>query len=290
MRDFIGGIAGDIIGSVYEWNNVRRLIDIELFAKTCRATDDTVLTCAVAEWLMAHKTENLSEEDSLKKLSELLLKYGKAHPHAGYGHMFRDWMNEGGTKPMGSFGNGAGMRVSPVGFIAESEEECLKLAEMSAKVTHDHPEGIKGAQAIALSIYMARNGKTKDEIKKEIEERFGYDIEKKLTDITHFYCDDWTNYVLERTHKFDATCQVTVPEAIIAFLEGDSYKQVIYKALLIGGDSDTIADMAGAIAGAYYGVPDDIAEKALSVLPDDLRDTVNKFEKFMLDKHNVNEA
>ena len=280
MGNFVGGIAGDIIGSVYEWHNADSRHGIEFFKNGCRYTDDTVLTCAVAEWLLVHKETTeikpFPEEDSLARLNASLLKYGKAHPHAGYGHMFRDWLNLPEPKPMGSYGNGAGMRVSPVGFIAETEDECLKLAEMSAKVTHDHAEGIKGAQAIALAIYMARRGDSKPYIKAKIEEKFGYNLNHTIEDYVTFELG--TDVVRSRTHKFDATCQTTVPEAIVAFLEGDSYEDVIENAIVIGGDSDTIACMAGAIAGAFYGVPQYVVERAMSNLPKDLFDVVVKFE------------
>ena len=165
MYNFIGGIAGDIIGSVYEWHNATDLSNIEFFKNGCKYTDDTVLTCAIASWLV--KSEGLTEEKSLEILNNELLKFGKAHPYAGYGRMFRKWLNMPSPEPMGSFGNGAGMRVSPVGFFAKTEDECLRLAEWSAKVTHDHPEGIKGAKAIALAIYLARRGGFSHKFSKE---------------------------------------------------------------------------------------------------------------------------
>lgn len=272
MGNFIGGIAGDIIGSVYEWHNVVDADKIVFFRNGCRFTDDTVLTCAVADWLI--KSEGKEEKESLKILNECLLRFGKAHPYAGYGHMFRDWMNLPEPKPMGSYGNGAGMRVSPVGYFAESESDCLRLAEWSAKVTHDHPEGIKGAQAIALAIYLARRGEIKQYIKKRIEDEFGYNLNHEISDYATL---DGTK-VVSRAHKFDATCQTTVPEALVAFLKSESYDEAIDNALIIGGDSDTIADMAGAVAGAYYGIPDWITEKAMSHLTEDLYDVVVKFE------------
>lgn len=276
MDNFIGGIAGDIIGSVYEWHNATDVRHIEFFKNGCRYTDDTVLTCAVASWLI--KSEGLEEEDSLRILNEELLRFGRSHPNAGYGHMFRDWLNLSSPLPMGSYGNGAGMRVSPVGFYAESEEECLRLAEWSAKVTHNHPEGIKGAQAIALAIYLARRGEVKPYIKKRIEDEFGYNLSHEISDYVKI---DGT-HIVGRTHKFDSTCQTTVPEAIVAFLKGDSYSDTLINAIEIGGDTDTIADMAGAIAGAYYGVPSYIGEKAFSILPEDLSDTFVNFSNHIL--------
>lgn len=278
MCNLIGGIAGDIIGSVYEWHNATDAADIRFFKNGCRYTDDTVLTCAVASWLM--KSAGLKEEESLEILNGELLKFGKAHPFAGYGHMFRDWMNLPSPKPMGSYGNGAGMRVSPVGFFARDEGECLRLAEWSAKVTHDHPEGIKGAQAIALAVYLARRGEIKPYIKKRIEDKFGYNLNHKVDDYVKW---DYSK-IVSRSHKFDATCQTTVPEALVAFLESNSYAEAIMNAVIIGGDTDTIADMAGAVAGAYYGIPQNIVEQALSYLPKDLFDVVAEFEAYLIDQ------
>lgn len=278
MGNFIGGIAGDIIGSVYEWRNATNTLNIEFFKRCSRFTDDTVLTCAVADWLM--KSEGKEERESLEILNECLRSYGKAHPYAGYGHMFRDWLSLEEPKPMGSFGNGSGMRVSPVGFYAESEEECLKLAEWSAKVTHDHPEGIKGAQAIALAIYLARRGETKSYIQKCIEDKFGYDLNHEVWD----YVERDGTIIISRKHRFDATCQTTVPEALVAFLRAESYDDAINNAIIIGGDTDTIADMAGAVAGAYFGVPQYIVEKTMSHLSSDLFDVVKKFEAMLTSK------
>ncbi len=265
----MGGIAGDIIGSVYEWHNAKGTKDIEFFRIGCRATDDSVLSCAVAEWL-------IDDRDATPEvLVEKLREFGNAFPYAGYGGMFRKWLAANKPKPMNSFGNGAGMRCSAVGYFAESEDEVLDLAKRSAEVTHNHPEGIKGAQAIALGVYMASTGNTKEEIKAKIEKVCGYDLSKG---VTRLYCLNDDGDVIWRPHKFDATCQVTVPEAIIAFLSSKSYEDAIEKALLIGGDSDTIADMTGALAGAYYGVPQWIQYKVLELLPDKLSNTIFEFE------------
>lgn len=282
----IGAIAGDIIGSVYEWNNVKSISDIEFFAKKVRATDDTVLTCAVADWIMEAMNDKCDKEDLYchDVLVKKLKTYGRKYFYAGYGHMFKKWLNSDSNEPFGSFGNGAGMRVSPVGFFCDSVETAKKWAKASAEVTHNDPEGIKGAQAIACCIVMASNGKKKKEIAKYVEQEFGYDLHKKITDLVNFYCDNPYQYVLSRKHKFDATCQVTVPEAIIAFLESNSYEDAIEKALLIGGDSDTIACMTGAIAGAYYGVPEWIERKAMEILPQDLVKIVVNFDNFSNEK------
>lgn len=266
MTNIIGAIAGDVIGSVYEWFNVKTEEEVSFFDSRCKPTDDSVLTCAVADWLLATSV-GVSDEESRRILEEKLDEFGHAHPNAGYGHMFRDWLIKpiDMKEPLNSFGNGSGMRCSAVGFWAKSYKEVLDLAKKSAEVTHNHPEGIKGAQAIAACIYLARLNSTKEYIRERIGREFGYDLNRKIKDIAH-------------VHKFDATCQVTVPEAIICFLESNSYEDAIRKAISIGGDSDTIACMAGGIAGAYYGVPAYIAEKTMSLLPNDLFNVVVDFE------------
>ena len=284
MYNFIVGIAGDIIGSVYEWHNATDLSNIEFFKNGCKYTDDTVLTCAIASWLV--KSEGLAEEKCLEILNNELLRFGKAHPYTGYGRMFKKWLNMPSPEPMGSFGNGAGMRVSPVGFFAETEDECLCLAEWSAKVTHDHTEGIKGAKAIALAIYLARRGEGKPYIKSRIESVFDYNLGHKVEDYVTLEGDK----IVGRSHKFDATCQTTVPEAIVAFLESDSYSDAIVNAIEIGGDTDTIADMAGAIAGAYYGVPSFISERAISFLSEDLLNALTEFNDCILNHGRKNKA
>ena len=280
MSKIIGAIAGDIIGSVYEWNNVKQLADIEFFANKCRATDDTVLTCAVAKWLMDTMADTSDSEDRFNHegLAKHLKNFGRTYPNAGYGGMFRKWLASESNEPFNSFGNGAGMRVSPVGFFCSTVESAKQWAKASAEVTHNHPEGIKGAQAIACAIVMASNGSTKELIKKYIEDEFGYDLNRKITDLVDFQNE---NNITGRKHKFDATCQVTVPEAIIAFLESTDYEDAIEKALLIGGDSDTIACMTGSIAGAYYGVPEWIEKAAMSYLNDELSKIVVDFDHFV---------
>ena len=269
MGNFIGGIAGDIIGSVYEWHNATGMGNIELFRDGVRFTDDTVLTCAVADWLMN------DEKHTPEGLANRLRSFAKKYPYAGYGGKFTKWFKSDSMEPIGSFGNGAGMRVSPVGYYAKDLSEALELAKKSAEVTHNHPEGIKGAQAIAAAVFLAADGYGKTAIKDEITRMFGYDLNKHIQDYVELDLDE---NVVSRAHKFDATCQVTVPEAIVAFLESTDYESAIEQAIIIGGDSDTIADMAGAIAGAYYGVPQWIQNAAMSLLPDDLFGIVRDFE------------
>lgn len=266
--NILGAIIGDICGSVYEWHNETDTEKIELFKDGCRPTDDSVLTCAVMDWLKSTNTANSNNEK--KVLINKLREYANAFPKAGYGGMFRKWIAQDNDEPIGSFGNGSAMRVSACGFVAKSIEEAMSLAEKSAMVTHNHPEGVKGAQATAVAIFRARKGVMKSDIVSEIEEVFGYDLHTPLAE--------------RPKHKFDATCQVTVPEAIRAFVEGDDFEDVIIKAIAIGGDSDTIAAIAGGIAGAYYGIPSYIIESVLEILPAKLFDAVTDFEDYCLVK------
>jgi len=242
----IGSIAGDIIGSVYEWHNVKT-VDFDLFCDKSRFTDDSVLTLATMYAIINQK--NYTETYQL---------FGKNYPHRGYGDNFRSWIHSENPEPYNSWGNGSAMRVSPVGWYGNSLEEVMAEAQRSAEVTHNHPEGIKGAQSTAVAIYMARTGKKKDEIKKFIMNTFHYDLERKIDDIRPNY-------------KFDVSCQGSVPEAIIAFLESTDFESAIRLAISIGGDSDTIACITGGIAEAYYQtVPENIIENILKILPEEL--------------------
>jgi len=239
----IGAIAGDIIGSAYEWNNVKT-VDFELFCETSTYTDDSVLTLATMIALL----KGISYVDCYQL-------FGKNNPGRGYGGHFRAWIRSKNPEPYNSYGNGSAMRVSPVGWYGNSIEEVMDEAKKSAEVTHNHPEGIKGAQSTAVAIYMARTGKSKEEIKQFIMNTFQYDLERKIDDIRPAY-------------EFDVTCQGSVPEAIIAFLESTDFENAIRLAISIGGDSDTIACITGGIAEAYYKtVPDDIIENIVKRLP-----------------------
>lgn len=223
-----GAIAGDIIGSRLEFQPEKDE-NFDLFKPASRFTDDTVMTIAVADAI-------LMDTD----YAPILQKWGRRYPNAGYGGNFNKWLRSFNPKPYGSYGNGSAMRVSPVGWAYESVDEVLKEAARSAEITHNHPEGIKGAQAVALAIFLARTGKGKPEIKKEIEERFGYDLGRVVSEIRPRY-------------HFDVTCQGSVSEAILCFLESDSTMDAIRKAVSLGGDADTQACIAGAIGEAYYG-------------------------------------
>ena len=263
----IGAIIGDIVGSRFEFNNHRNK-EFELFTDKCNVTDDSIMTIAVAKAIMeTGKNLKLLSNDSknnyyyYKLLKSMTIRYmqkiGRKYPHCGYGGMFGQWIFSDNPKPYYSFGNGAAMRISPVGFIAPTEDEARKLSETITAVTHNHKEGIKGAEATVISIYMAKHGASKEEIRQKINEDY-YNL--------NFTIDE-----IRDTYEFNETCQETVPQAIVAFLESDSFEDAIRTAISVGGDSDTLAAITGSIAEAYYGVPEDIKEKALTYLDTELR-------------------
>ena len=257
----LGALAGDIIGSPYEFYNTKSM-DFELFTEWTKFTDDSVMTLAVAKWLIE------DAEHSARHLIRCMQELGRRYPRAGYGGNFDWWLRQENPQPYNSWGNGAGMRVSPVGLYAKTLDDALVLAEISASVSHNHQEGIKGAQAIAASVFLCKDGKSKQEIKEYVEETFGYNLSRTIDDIRPNY-------------YFDVSCQGSVPEAIIAFLEGNSFEEVIRLAISIGGDSDTIGCMAGAIAACRYPIPDDIAKRCDSLLTEDLRDMKDRFCDFI---------
>lgn len=254
-RTILGAICGDIIGSCYERLPTKRK-DFQLESRSTHFTDDTVMTVAIMAWLLG----------DFENPTSAMQYYGRRYPYAGYGGNFALWLSNSNPQPYNSFGNGSAMRVSPCGWIFEAEDEVMEKAKESAEVTHNHPEGIKGAQAIALAILMARKGMTKEEIKTSIETKFGYNLNQKLDDIRNFY-------------HFDVTCQGSVPQSIIAFLESTSFEDSIRNAISLGGDADTQAAIAGSIAEAYYGglgssVFVDIVKRHLS---QDLWNIVDRF-------------
>ncbi len=248
----LGAMIGDICGSVYEFDNEKNIDKLVLFKKGCFPTDDSVMTAAVARALM--DTWGKDDEAVRQALADTMRSYGRLFPRAGYGGRFRRWLADPDLGPYGSWGNGSGMRVSAAGFMYGSLDETLRAAKLTAEVTHNHPEGIKGARAIAAAVYLARNGKTKDEIRRFTEENF-YPLNFTLDEIRPSY-------------GFDESCRGSCPQAIEAFLEGESFEDVILKSISIGGDSDTIAAMAGAIAEAFYGIPEDMRLKAFEVMQD----------------------
>lgn len=255
----LGAICGDVIGSIYELRQIKTK-EFELFGRFCRFTDDSVLTVAVAHAILTGTS-----------YVEALRTIGRRYPNAGYGGSFRGWLLADDAGPYGSWGNGAAMRVSPVGFAYETEEDVLEHARQTAVVTHDHPEGVKGAQATALAVFLARKGFGTEAIRERISTQFGYDLSRTVNDIRPSY-------------GFDVSCQGTVPEAIISVLDSDSYEDAVRNAISLGGDSDTLACIAGGIAEALYGgVPEIVREKAIRLLPSDLRKITDDFrERFGL--------
>lgn len=253
----LGALAGDIIGSVYEFVNTKST-DFELFPVGATFTDDSVMTLSVAKWLME------DESRSPWGLTVAMQELGRRHPDADYGGLFYRWLFAEEPQPYNSWGNGAGMRVSPVGVYAKTLDEALALAAVTASVSHNHPEGVKGAQAIAASVFLCKEGKSKQEIKSYVERTFGYNLNRTIAEIRPSY-------------YFDVSCQGSVPEAIIAFLEGNSFEEVIRLAISLGGDSDTIGCMAGAIAACRYEIPQYIAKHCNKILAEDLREIKDAF-------------
>jgi ADP-ribosylglycohydrolase len=248
----LGAIAGDVIGSRFEFNN-HRSRDFDLFVDQRSVfTDDTVLTIAVAKWLLGDGT-----------LIETVMDVYRRYPYESYGGMFKGWAASGGGEPYNSYGNGSAMRVSPVAYAARDEQDCLALAEESASVTHNHPEGVKGAQATAWATWAALQGLEGSAIKSEVETRFGYDLHR-----------DWfTGY------QFDETCQGTVPPALICALDASDYEDFIRQAVSIGGDTDTIGAIGGAVAEALFGVPEKIAAETTARLDEFILDVIDRFDE-----------
>ncbi len=258
----IGAILGDVVGSVYEFDNIK-IKEFELFDKNCFFTDDSVMTVAVAEALMQFEAVNEENMHAFKeKLVTVMHEIGSQYPDCGYGGHFCRWIARKEKAPYNSFGNGSAMRVSAVGWYAETLEEAEKIAKATAEVTHNHPEGIKGAVATAGAVFLARTGKTMEEIKSYIAK---------------FYTIDFTLDEIRPTYRFDVTCQGTVPQAMQAFFESKSFEDTIRNAISIGGDSDTLAAIAGAVAEAFYGIPEDLKETALSFLDDRLLGITERF-------------
>ena len=271
----LGAIIGDIVGSVYEFDNTKRT-DFPFFSDRCSYTDDSIMTVAVAEWLL---TDNQHTHESLENI---MVRYAQAYefPMGGYGGGFAQWLFRperlvdyrtgelaGKRVPYNSWGNGAAMRASAVGWKFRTLEETEKVAALSASITHDHPEGIKGAQATAAAIFLARTGKTKQEIKDYIQKRFDYDLDTHTDEI-------------RKTYGWEDSCQGTVPPAIRAFLDSTDYESAIRIAVSLGGDSDTLACITGGIAEAYYGeIPDAIYKKAVEMLPSEFIHVLKVFEQ-----------
>lgn len=261
----LGAIAGDCIGSVYEFDPTKNY-HFQLFYNNMGITDDSIMTLAVADWL------NCDPSHTHEKLVERMQFWGRKyrHPIGSYGGMFKHWLDSDNPQPYNSWGNGSAMRVSAVGFAFDTLEETLRVAQISAEVTHNHPEGIKGAQATAAAIFLARTGKSKTEISDYIEKEFGYNLHRSYESIKEYY-------------HFESSCQETVPQAIIAFLESSDYEDALRLTISLGGDADTLGAITGGIAAAFYGgVPNEIAEFVLPRIPEDLKEILEKFEKILV--------
>lgn len=249
----LGAIAGDTIGSPFEFAP-KKNVDFPLFCTHSTFTDDTVLTIAIADILL----HDLDIIDTLKE-------YSRKYPDAGYGGSYQRWIFSDSREPYNSWGNGSAMRTSPIGFFYNKVSDVLKAARMCAQVTHNHPEGVRGAQATSLCIFLARHGVTKNNIRKEISKWFSYDLSKTIKEIRPKYI-------------FDVSCQGSVPQSIIAFLESDDYEDAIRKVVSLGGDADTMACITGGIAEAFYGpIPENIALETRKRLPDDFLKIIDEF-------------
>ena len=260
----IGAILGDIVGSIYEFDNIKTK-EFELFDKECFFTDDSVMTIAVSEALMQYENIDAANVEEFKEnLITVMHEIGTNYPDCGYGGHFFVWIFRNKREAYNSFGNGSAMRVSSVGWYAKTLEEAKLIAKATAEVSHNHPEGIKGAVATAGAVFLARTGATMDEIKNYIS---GY------------YNIDFTIDEIRPDYTFDVTCQGTVPQAMQAFFESTSFEDAIRNAISIGGDSDTLAAITGSVAEAYYGISDDLKETALSYLDDRLLDITERFEE-----------
>ncbi len=256
----LGAIIGDIAGSRFEWHN-HRSKEFELFTERCRPTDDSIMTFAIAKALLSCEGDY---SDLGEKAVYWMRKIGQPYSDCGYGGSFYSWMYSDDPKPYGSYGNGAAMRVSPCGFIARDLDEAKALSKAVTEVTHNHPEGIKGAESVTAAIYLAREGSTKEEIREMIE--------------SEYYRLDFTLDGIRDSYRFNATCQGSVPQAIEAFLEADDFEDAIRNAISIGGDSDTIAAITGGIAEAYFGIPDEIRLQAEKFLNNDFLEILRDFE------------
>ena len=264
----LGAIIGDYVGIPYEFDSglnkayLARL-DFPLFTKKSEFTDDTVMTIAVGEAVMNGRND---PELTRREVAKCMQLWGAKYPYAGYGGRFKDWLKTDPPQPYNSYGNGSAMRVSSVGWLYDTIDDVLEYAEITAAVTHDHPEGIKGAQSVAAAIFLARTGRSKEEIKRYIEENFHYDLNRTIDEIRPGY-------------KFDETCQGSVPESIIAFLESTSFEDAVRRAVSLDGDADTQGAIAGSIAEAFYGIPEDLKVEVRGKLPSDMKTVLLRFNK-----------
>lgn len=258
-----GALLGDMIGAPYEFDRGNKSKEFPLFCENSRFTDDSVMTIAVAEALLDSR---FLDDDSIRAaLIKSMRKWGKKYPDVGYGRKFLCWLREKDPKPYGSCGNGSAMRVSAAGWLFDTLEETREKARLTAEVTHDHPEGIKGAEATSGAIFLARTGRSKEEIRDYIVQEFGYDLSRT--------CDQ-----IRPSYYHNESCQKTVPEAITAFLEGTDFEDVIRTAVSLGGDCDTLTCIAGSIAEAFYGVPAILKAECKRRLPEDMAYILGRFD------------
>ena len=261
-----GAILGDIIGSPYEWNSTNTK-DFPLFRKNSRFTDDTMMTIAVAEALIS--LDKAAEEfDVFNTTAQSMRKWGNRTNNSGYSTAFRKWLKSDNPHPYKSCGNGSAMRVSAAGWLYDDIYHTREVARWTAEVTHNHSEGIKGAESVAVAIYLARNGKSKGEIKEYVEREFSYDLSRTVEGIRENY-------------QFEASCQKSVPESIIAFLEAEDFESAIRNAIWLGGDADTQADIAGSIAESFYGIPENLVTECRKRLPNEMCEVIDKFYKLI---------
>lgn len=259
-----GAILGDMIGAPYEFDRGDKTKDFPLFIRGSQFTDDSVMSIAVAEALL--DTMGQTDDEVKAALVQSMQTWGRKYPHAGYGGRFRGWLREKHPEPYGSYGNGSAMRVSSAGWLYPTLDETRYAARLTAEVTHNHPEGIKGAEATASAIFLARTGKSKDKIQDYIVSEFGYDLSRT--------CDE-----IRPTYHHVESCQKTVPEAITAFLEGTDFEDVIRTAVSLGGDCDTLTCIAGSIAEAFYGIPEEMMEECRKRMPNEMLGVLNRFEQ-----------
>ena len=272
-RLMYGAILGDMIGKPYEFHRAVKDRNFELFNKRSVFSDDSVMTIAVAEALLkvtagrsrGFTTEDPEIENRFKEiLIDSLKKWGRKYPDAGYGGRFMAWLLSDKREPYNSYGNGSAMRVSAAGYVSDDLETTIKVAAWTAEVTHNHHEGVKGAEAVAACIFMARTGCTKEEIKEYVESTFHYDLSRTVDEIKPGY-------------SFDVSCQGSVPESIICFLEADSFESAVRNAVYLGGDTDTMGAIAGSIAEAYYGVPESLKEECRKRVTPEMLEVLTKF-------------
>ena len=257
-----GAILGDMVGCPFEFDRGKKTKNFPLFSSSSEYTDDSIMTLAVAEaFLQSGSTD--TDKQVKARLVERLQYWGNLYPYAGYGCRFMDWLSARDPKPYNSFGNGSAMRVSAVGWLFDDLSTTLHMAQLSAEVTHNHPEGVKGAQATAAAIFLSRIGHSKEEIKAYIESTFGYDLSHT--------CDE-----IRPKYRHVESCQETVPEAITAFLEGESFEDVIRTAVSLGGDCDTLTCIAGSIAEGFYDVPEELKQECRDRLSEDLLEVLSR--------------